>query len=302
MEESPPFKSRDITGISLVVDNAAAIAERYARLFGVSAWRFFDLESDSDDGKERVRVATARLGRLDLQLVEPLTSRGEHRRFLDRHGGGVHHLNFAVDDANHLMDAKNLPRTSFGYLDAQPFLATRLQLIDRCADRNPAPWGSYSIDASPVVDLASREIVQLGIVVDDVSQTAAQYTRLLGVTDWRFLEFQAPDDWNGLFKNVPAPGARFHIKAAIAWHGAMQIELLQPVSGTSTHMDFLHAHGPGIHHLSFDVIDDHDNVRDSLAAAGIRTEMGGELGPGIWFTYLDTKETLGTIFEFVRRD
>lgn len=301
MEKTPPFENREITGISLVVDNAAAVAERYARLFGVSPWRFFDLDSVSADGSECVRVATACLGRLDLHLVEPLTSKGEHRHFLNRHGGGVHHLSFAVDDVDHLMDTVDLPRTSFAYLDAQSCLGTRLHLVDQSADGKPTPWGSYSMDVSPVVDLASREIVQLGIVVDDVSQTAAQYTTLLGVTDWRFVEFKAPDNWNGLFKDMPAPGARFHIKAAIAWHGAMQIELLQPVSGTSTHMDFLRAQGPGIHHLSFDVIDDHDNVRDSLAAAGIGTEMGGELGPSIWFTYLDTKATLGTIFEFVRR-
>lgn len=299
-----PFQDAVINGIGLVVDDVPTTARTYARLFRVTPWQFFDVDVDSAEGPESLRVGRGRLGRLTLDLVAPLTAEGPHRRFLENHGPGVHHLCLNVpDDIDAAARHSGLPALSgapFGahaYLDAQPSLATRLLL-------NPAekanPWGHFDED-EPVVDMAGREIVQVGIVVDDVAETAAEYTRLLGVSDWRFLDFKAPAEWHGIFKDIPAAGAGFHIKAAIGWHGDMQLELLQPVCGSSTHMDYLRASGPGIHHLSFDAIDDHDEVCTALLAAGVRTEMAGELGPDLWFTYLDTRQPLGTIYEMIRR-
>jgi catechol 2,3-dioxygenase-like lactoylglutathione lyase family enzyme len=310
MTDPAPFESHEFTGVGLVVNDVTATVRAYANLLGVSPWRFFDVDLETGDGAESVRVATACLGRLTLELIQPLAGYGVHRRFLDRHGNGVHHVSFGnLENCDQLVESAGLSistqaevgnGTAFTYLDTQPSLATCLQL-SADGGAGPNPWGTYVLDAVPAVDLSKREIVQLGIVVDDVAETAAQYTRLLGVTNWRFLEFQAPADWHGVFKDVPANDAGFHIKAAIAWHGAMQIELLEPVSGTSTHMDFLRAQGSGIHHMSFDVIDDHDSVRNAFNEAGIGTEMGGELGPDVWFTYLDTRDCLGTIFEIVRQ-
>jgi catechol 2,3-dioxygenase-like lactoylglutathione lyase family enzyme len=310
MTEPASFEGQEITGIGLVVNDVTVTTRAYAHLIGVSPWRFFDVDLQTSDGVESVRVATASLGRLTLELVQPLAGAGVHQRFLDRHGNGVHHVSFGnVEDGDELVESSGLAiatraemgdGTSFTYLDAQASLATRLR-VSANGGAGPIPWGTYVLDSEPAVDLSKREIVQLGIVVGDVAETATQYTRLLGVTNWRFLEFEAPADWHGIFKDVRANGAGFHIKAAIAWHGAMQIELLEPVAGTSTHMDFLRSQGPGIHHVSFDVIDDHDHVRNAFAEADIGTEMGGELGPDVWFTYLDTRDCLGTIFEIVRR-
>lgn len=301
------LSGQEVTGVGLVVPDAVAAARRYARLFGVAPWSFCDLEL----GDEVIRVGGARVGRLDLELVQPLGGEGTYSRFRAAHGSGIHHVSFGpVADCDRLIErfaAKGVAvdtqvRLGNGrhstYLDTQHALATRLELV---APDTPAPsaWGRLDADSPGACDLSGRELIQLGIVVDDVDRVAASYTELLGVADWNFVEFKMPDDWPGIFQGLPAPGARTYIKAALADHGAMQIELLQPVSGTSTHMDFLHQHGPGIHHLSFGPIDDHDAVLKSLQDQGILIEMGGPLGPGARFTYLQTQQALGTIFEIV---
>jgi catechol 2,3-dioxygenase-like lactoylglutathione lyase family enzyme len=303
------LSGHEVTGIGLVVSDVAATARRYAQLFGVASWCFYDFELGRGD--EVIRVGSARIGRLDLELVQPLAGEGSHSRFRAAHGSGIHHVSFGpVDDCDGLVErfaAKGVEidmqaglgnGSRFTYLDTQEAVATRFELVDP-GTRAPTPWGRFEADSAGASDLSGRELVQLGIVVDDVERVAASYSELLGVADWNFVEFEMPDDWPGIFQGMPAPGARAHIKAALADHGALQIELLEPVSGTSTHMDFLRRHGPGIHHLSFGAIEDHDAVLEALQGQGIVVEMGGPLGPGIRFSYLQTQESLGTIFEIV---
>jgi hypothetical protein len=61
-------------------------------------------------------------------------------------------------------------------------------------------------------------------------------------------------------------------------------------------------HGPGIHHISFGVIPDYNSILLAMQNKDIVVEMGGEIEGGIWFTYLQTQQLLGTLFEIVRRD
>jgi hypothetical protein len=93
-----------------------------------------------------------------------------------------------------------------------------------------------------------------------------------------------------------------HTKAAIAQWGDLQIELLQPVKGPSTYMEFLKTRGQGIHHLSFDRIEDHDEMISGFHKMGIETESSGLLGGANTCTCLASQKDLGTIFEAVKID
>lgn len=316
------LRELEITGISLIVPDVVEAARSYAGLLSVAPWRFFDLplcdvtpeEATRLDSQAVIRVGAAKIGRLNLQLVQPLERRESLSRFSQEQGRGIHHVSFGsvegFDDlieAMHDVHISDLQPTiggdgpTFALFDTQDELCTRLEVVKPLEDQDgPSPWGTYGPDEEGAVDLSNREIVQLGIVVDDVESVAANYTKLLGVEGWSFVEFTPSDAWHGVFHDVPVEGARFHIKAALAWHGKMQIELLQPVSGTSTHMDFLRVYGPGIHHVSFGAIPDHDEVLAALQAQGLVVEMGGQLGRGGWFTYLQSQKPLATIFEMVR--
>ena len=84
--------------------------------------------------------------------------------------------------------------------------------------------------------------------------------------------------------------------------GDLQIELLEPVKGPSTYMEFLKTQGQGIHHLSFDRIEDHDEMISGFKAIGIETESTGLIGGSIAFTYLSSQKDLGTIFEALKVD
>ena len=62
-------------------------------------------------------------------------------------------------------------------------------------------------------------------------------------------------------------------------------------------MEFLKTHGPGVHHLSFGGVRDHDQILSNLEKEGIEPESTGLIGGVSTFTYLATQNELGTIWE-----
>ncbi len=74
-----------------VFDLDAALAD-YERLYGIRPiYRETVVSQD-------VEEAMLPLGGSFVQLLQPLSSDGPVARFLERHGEGMHHLAFAVDD------------------------------------------------------------------------------------------------------------------------------------------------------------------------------------------------------------
>jgi hypothetical protein len=67
-------------------------------------------------------------------------------------------------------------------------------------------------------------------------------------------------------------------------------------------MEFLKTHGQGVHHISFDIVDDHDAIVSAMAEAGVEVEMSGIIGGSHRFTYLATQDTLSTVLECVKED
>ena len=94
----------------------------------------------------------------------------------------------------------------------------------------------------------------------------------------------------------------FHVRAAFADLGDMQIELLEPIKGPGTHMEFLKNFGQGIHHVSFGESEDHNEVVSIMQSNGIDIEMNGILGGAVRFTYMATQKELGTIYEVIKTD
>lgn len=148
----------------------------------------------------------------------------------------------------------------------------------------------------PVVNVRDKEIVQIGFVVHDAVKTAKGYSEILGVGPWNFIDGKARDFilHGETLKNMDCG-----LRIAIAYLGKMQLELIQPLHGPSTHMSFLKEQGEGIHHVSFGAVESHQQIISGLAAEGIGIEMQGLVGEVDTFTYLATQKKLGTIFEVV---
>ena len=316
---------KPIIQIGFVVRDAVKMAKRYSEIFGIGPWNFIDGKArdfilhgktlrNSDCG---LRIALADLGKLQLELIQPLYGPSTHLSFLQEQGEGVHHVSFgAIENHDQIVSglvAKgigiemqglvgNVP--TFTYMATQKTLGTIFEFVNPLTSRPSGalrPWGTYNNPDSGAINIKGKEIKQLGIVVRDAEETARNYWEILGVGPWILLDFKPPHLTDSTLHGITLHEyVNLHTKAAIAHLGDLQIELLQPVKGPSTYMEFLKTRGQGIHHLSFAQIEDHDEMISGFNRMGIETESTGLLGGAITFTYLATQKDLGTIFEALK--
>ncbi len=321
------IKDNPIIQIGFVVRDAVKMAKRYADIFGIGPWNFVE-------GKVRdcilrgetlknidcgLRIALADLGKLQLELIQPLHGPSTHMSFLKEQGEGIHHVSFgAVEGHDKIIsglmaegigiEMQGLARDvdTFTYLATQKTLGTIFEIVNPAISRARGalrPWGTYSNDDNGAINIKGKEIKQLGIVVENVEETARNYWGLLGVGPWILLDFKPPHLTDVTLHGISINDqVNLHTKAALARIGDLQIELLEPVKGPSTYMEFLKTRGQGIHHLSFDRIENHDEMISGFRRMGIETESTGLIGGAITFSYMATQDDLGTIYEALKVD
>lgn len=142
-----------------------------------------------------------------------------------------------------------------------------------------------------------QAINQVGIVVRDLDKAMERYWEEFGIGPWAVFSF-GPGIKKTTYRGEPCS---FELKIAMAQVGPLMLELLQPVSGTTPHQEFLDQHGEGLQHVGVFVerIDEAvEQVRqlgyqEISAAYGITSS--GE-GAGVYF---DTLGALGTLLELI---
>jgi len=132
--------------------------------------------------------------------------------------------------------------------------------------------------------IATGPLSQICWVTDDLERTEALLAGQFGVGAWT----RIPDVTFGAdtttLRGVPV---EFTAHISLAYAGDLQLELIQPVSGRTVHADFLEAHGPGLHHVCFEV-DDVDAACARAEEAGLPVLMRGSMMDGeIEFAYVD---------------
>jgi hypothetical protein len=320
-------RGKPIIQIGFVVRDAVRMAKRYSEILGLGPWNFIEGKvrdcilhgetlRNSDCG---LRIALANPGKLQIELIQPLYGPSTHMSFLNEKGEGIHHVSFgAIEDHDQIVSnltAKGIgiemqglvgDVPTFTYLATQKTLGTIFEFVNPVTSRPSGalrPWGTYNNPDGGAINIKGKEIKQLGIVVQNAEETAKNYWEMLGVGPWILIDFKPPQLTDVTLHGISIHNeVNLHIKAAIAQLGDLQIELLQPVKGPSTYMEFLKTRGQGIHHLSFAQIEDHDAMVSGFHKMGIETESSGLLGGAITFTYLASQKDLGTIFEALKID
>jgi hypothetical protein len=315
------MKGRQIVQIGIVVADAAKTAKRYGEIFGIGPWRFVDIVPTNvtlhgkplKEGASCIRAALAQLQDLQIELLQPLYGPSTHMEFLKEHGEGIHHFSFgAVDDHDQIVSAlqekgigtemQGRMGGTFSYMATQKELGAIVEVAKIPPSGTPRtvfPWGRYTPAGPGLFNMEKKRIVQIGIVVEDVEAAAKNYWELLGIGRWIFIDLKPPYVADFVLHGVEVTHREPCIRVAAANQGSLQLELLEPASGPSSHLDFLKTHGPGIHHVSFGAVDDHDTCISIFKAQGIGVEMTGLLN-GSTFSYMASQKDLGTIYELVK--
>jgi hypothetical protein len=124
------------------------------------------------------------------------------------------------------------------------------------------------------------KVIQVGIVVRDVEKTAERLTSI-GIGPFNPMEL--PPERKEWFRGEPMY-AEFKIFGAMI--GDIQIELIQPLSGNSPHMEFLETKGEGIQHIACAVPDVQEAV-DELAEKDVDVLMRAKFPGDRGVAYMD---------------
>jgi methylmalonyl-CoA/ethylmalonyl-CoA epimerase len=107
---SPLFT--EILQIGFVVKGVEETADRYVRELGIGPWEFYVYDQFNvremrvhDEGVDHAwRAAGFQLGRIQLELIEPLDDKSLYAKHLETRGEGIRHILFGVNENE---DARN---------------------------------------------------------------------------------------------------------------------------------------------------------------------------------------------------
>lgn len=143
------------------------------------------------------------------------------------------------------------------------------------------------------------DIVQIGIVVEDMEKTKQAMRAIFG------LESEAGGEslYRGCLYRTKGETVDAPVISAFYNFFNIQLEFLQPVGETpSVWRDYLDKGQFGLHHIRFDV-DDNDRITELMKERGIGIWMEGQslINPKAKFTYYDSLDELGFVIEVVTR-
>ena len=78
--------------VAMVVPNTGETVELFSRLFGFETG---DVLTDSKAGFKSTMILKSAV---TIELIEPIGPEGTMRKFLDKRGGGLHHISIRVSD------------------------------------------------------------------------------------------------------------------------------------------------------------------------------------------------------------
>ncbi|HNY83558.1 MAG TPA: VOC family protein [Anaerolineaceae bacterium] len=97
----------DLDQIGIVVHDAVKFSQELTRLFGIGPFRIFEWPVEGVDpeatyhgepGNYRLLLAFATLGKIQIEIVQPLEGQNIYSDFLREHGPGLHHFRLTVSD------------------------------------------------------------------------------------------------------------------------------------------------------------------------------------------------------------
>jgi methylmalonyl-CoA/ethylmalonyl-CoA epimerase len=107
-QPKPRVKLPPVFQVSIVVKDMDRAIEYYSSTFGIGPFKVMDIGMEGVllRGKPistKIKVAFARSGPLQVELIQPVEGENIYTEFLDSKGEGLHHLGFQVDDLDAML-------------------------------------------------------------------------------------------------------------------------------------------------------------------------------------------------------
>ena len=157
-EKQLPLK--DVAQICILVPDIEKAVEIWWKKFGIGPWHLYTygkplVKRMTRHGKPceyKMKIALSYIGKMRIELIEPLEGDTVYKEFIEDHGYGVHHLGVLTDDMKGSLKnaesagiAMTMDGAGFGpdddghyaYLDTEKIIGTTIEFIERPKRRNP---------------------------------------------------------------------------------------------------------------------------------------------------------------------
>ena len=144
------------------------------------------------------------------------------------------------------------------------------------------------------------ETRQICIVTRDLDAMVRRYADELGIGPWWVNEYSAPDLFDTTYRGQPVVHS---MRLALAWTGALNWEIIQPLDGPSIYKDFLERNEEGVQHVGIMLSDlgmTWEECHQDFKARGFEIIQEGSW-KRVRFCYYDTLASSGTIIEVIDR-
>ncbi|MFC1931089.1 VOC family protein [Chloroflexota bacterium] len=296
-------KAKSITQIGLVVKDLQKAVENYWNILGIGPWNVYAWEAPSvydrkyhgKPSQAREKIATAKVGAIQLKLCQPIEGDSIYQDFLTEHGEGLHHLSFPVDNVDKTTDIlarEGFPclqsghygdNGAFSYIDIKPLHAIWEVVHEADTNVKSVRYPDKIQESSAKVKVKS--IDQVALVVKDIHKVVENYWNILGIGQWSITPWETPLVYDRKYHGKPVGAIE---KIAEVMVGQEQLELCQPIEGDSIFRDFLTEYGEGLHHMNF-LVDNADETTEMLAKEGFPCLQIGHYGDNGAFSYIDIK-------------
>lgn len=143
--------------------------------------------------------------------------------------------------------------------------------------------------------IEDKNMTQVGIIVDDIEEAAKAWSNFLGMDEVPGINVaEGHESRPTVFRGEPGEATA---RLAFFQLENITIELIEPLEGPSTWREFLEKHGPGIHHIAFNV-EKMSRTVHLFGEAGIKEVQHGGWGTGE-YAYMDATDSLGLIIELL---
>ena len=270
--------------VGIVVRNLEEAYGFYRDTLGLTLGKMATIE------EQGVKAALLPVGESEIELLEPITADSGVAKFLERKGGGLHHICFETDNIEtELQGAKD---KQIRLIDQTP----RDGLAGRIAFLHPQACCSVLVEYAQPVDYAehtsllsqgrsrgftAKRLDHVVIAVNDLEAAVATYQNNFG------LEREEA-------KDVPALGLRNTFLPI----GDAKIEMVTPLGDKSPIGQFIEKKGEGMYLLSLDV-DYLDGAIKAFAEKGIKANViQGSTGD---IAMISPKHTHGVLLQLLSR-
>jgi len=144
---------KEIVQVGILVKDVAEAAKRLEKLIGVGPFEILepeyrDLTYRGKTAKFKIRVALAKAGPIQIELMQPLYGETIYDEFAQRKGYGLHHLGIKTDDMEQtvkemqekgfrVIQSGNRPSVKWAYLSTEDQTDVIFELLEKKQTSSP---------------------------------------------------------------------------------------------------------------------------------------------------------------------